>query len=67
VGWIPRWGLPFLQSLDGLSFSLCLHICSCEYFVPLSNKDRSTYTLVFLLLELYVVYTLFLGYLELWG
>jgi hypothetical protein len=47
------------QSLDGLSFNLCstlcLHICSCEYFVTPSKKDHSTHTLIFLLLELYVV------------
>jgi hypothetical protein len=41
------------QYLDGLYFSLystlCLHICSREYFGPPSKKDRSTHTLVFLL------------------
>jgi hypothetical protein len=59
------------QSLDGLSFSLCsalfLHICSHEYFVPLSKKDQRTHILVFLLLELHVVCELYLGYSELWG
>jgi hypothetical protein len=59
------------QPLDGLSFSLCSilcpHICSREYFVPLSKKDQSTHTLVFLLLELHVVCELYLGYSKLLG
>ena len=46
------------QCLDGLSFSLCstlcLYICSHEYFHPLSKKDQSTQTLVFLCLEVQV-------------
>ena len=53
------------QTLDGLSFSLCptlcLHICSREYFVPLSKKDKSIHTLVFPLLELRVVCELYPG------
>ena len=57
--------------LDGLSFSLCsalcLPICSYEYFVPLSKKDQSTHTLVFLLLELHVVCEFYLGYSECWA
>ena len=44
------------QSLGGVSFSLYstlfLLICSHEYFVTPFKKDRSTHTLVFLLLEL---------------
>ena len=36
------------QSLDGLSFSfcstLCLHICSCEYFISLPKKDQKAPT-----------------------
>ena len=59
------------QPLDGLSISLCSilcpHICSREYFVPLSKKDQSTHTLVFLLLELHVVCELYLGYSKLLG
>ena len=58
------------QSLDGFSFSLCstlcLHIRSCEYFVTPSN-DQSIHTLVFLLIELHVVYELYLGYSEFLG
>jgi hypothetical protein len=56
-------------SLDGLSLILCsilcLHISSCEYFVSCSKKDQRTHTLVFLHLELHIVYELFLGYPEL--
>ena len=59
------------QSLDGLSFSLCstlfLNICSLEDFVPLSKKDQSTHTSVFLLLELHVICELYPGYSELLG
>ena len=59
------------QSLDDLSFSFCSTFClcisSCEYFVPLSEKDRSTHTFVFLLLELHVVCELYLEYSEVWG
>ena len=62
--------LQVLQSLDGLSFSLCftpcLHISSCEYFVTLSKKNPSIHTLVFLLLELHIVHELYLGHSELW-
>jgi hypothetical protein len=43
-----------------LCFTFCLHICFHEYFVTPSKKDRSTYTLVFLLLELHVVCELYL-------
>jgi hypothetical protein len=46
---------------------LWIHICSSEYFVPHSKKDLTTHTLVFLLLELHVVYELYLGYSELLG
>jgi hypothetical protein len=57
------------QSLNGLSSSLCSTLCLCisshEYFVPFSKKDRSIHSLVFLLLELYVVCVLYLGYSEL--
>ena len=55
------------QSLDDLSFclcsTLCLHIFSCEYFVPLSKKDWTTHTLVFFLTfcELYLGYSKLLG------
>ena len=59
------------QSLDGLSFSLCSTLCrcisTCEYYVPLSKKDQSTHTLIFLLLELHVFCELYLGYAELLG
>jgi hypothetical protein len=57
----PRWDslwLPF-PSLSALFF-LC--IFSHEYFVPPYKKDKSTHTFVFLLLELHVVYELYLGY-----
>jgi hypothetical protein len=47
--------------------TLCLHICYREYFVPLSKKDQSTHTLVFLLLELHVVCKLYFGYSKLLG
>jgi hypothetical protein len=56
------------QSLDSLSFSLCstlcLHICSHEYFVTPAKNDQRTHTFVFLLLELHVVCELYLGYSE---
>ena len=56
--------------LDGLSFSLCSILCLCisshGYFVPPSKKDQSIRTLVFLL-ELHLVYELYLGYPELLG
>ena len=59
------------QSLDGLSFRLCstlfLHIYSHEYFIPLSKKDGGTHTLVFLLLELHVLYELYLAYCQILG
>jgi hypothetical protein len=58
------------QSLDGLSFISVpnfVSICSCEYFVIPSKKDSSTYTLAFLLLEVYVICELYLGYSELLG
>ena len=55
-------GWPFLS----LS-TLCLCICSLEYFVTPSKKDGGTHTLVFLLLELHVVCELYLGYSEFWG
>ena len=54
-------GWPFLHS------TLCLHISSCEYFVPPSKKHRSIQTLVFLLLELHMVCALYLGYSKLLG
>jgi hypothetical protein len=51
------------QSLDGLSFSLCSKLClsisSHGYFVPPSKKEKSIHTLVFLLLELIIIFTLF--------
>jgi hypothetical protein len=41
-----RMDLQLEQSLDGLSFSfcstLCLHISSCEYFVPLRSTEAPT-------------------------
>ena len=59
------------KSLDGLSISLCstlcLHICSSEYFVPYCKKDQRAHTLLFLLLELHVVNELYLGYSKLLG
>jgi hypothetical protein len=64
-------GSPGGESLNGLSFSLCSTLCFCNsfhgYFVPLSKKDQSTHTLVFLLFELYMVCELYLGYSELLG
>ena len=76
---LPQWCLGLVivygmdlqvgQFLDGFSFSLfstfCLRICSHEYFVTPSKKDRSTHTLFFLLFELHVVCELYLGYSEL--
>jgi hypothetical protein len=59
-GAVFRW--PFLQSLT----TLCLHVCSCEYFVPLSKNYQSIHTVVFLL-ELHVVCELYIGYSELLG
>ena len=54
------------QFLDGHSFSLCSIICPCNSFhgypVPLSKKDWSIHTLVFLLLEFHVFCKLYLGY-----
>jgi hypothetical protein len=68
-GLVAVYGMhPQVQSLDGLSFSLCstlwFHISSCEYFVPPSKKDWSIHTLVFLL-ELHMVCELNLVYSEL--
>jgi hypothetical protein len=58
------------ESLDGLPYSLCstfcLCICFCEYFVPLSKKDWSTHTLVFLLFGSHMVYELNIEYWVLW-
>ena len=53
---------PFPQLFVSWICQLCIHICSCEYFVPLSKKDQSIHTLVFLLLELHVVCELYPGY-----
>ena len=39
-----------------------MFICSHEYFVPPSRKDRSIHTLVFLILQFHVVCKLYLGY-----
>jgi hypothetical protein len=62
---------PVGESLDGLSFSFflysCLHICSHEYFVPLSKKDRSTHNLAFLLIELHWSLNCILGILSFWA
>ena len=59
------------QSLDDLSFSLYSKLCLCvsyhEYLVPLSKKDQCKHTLIFILLELHVVYELYFGYSELLG
>ena len=55
------------QSLDGFSFTHCLHISSCEYFVPPSKKDQSIHPVVFPVLELHIVCELYLGYCELLG
>ena len=57
------------QFLDGFFVSLCSTFCICshEYFVPSSEKKQSTYTLVFVLLELHVVCELYLGYSKLLG
>jgi hypothetical protein len=59
------------QSLDGLSFSLYSTLCFCisshGYFIPPSKKDWSVHTVLFLLLELYVVSELYLRYSELLG
>ena len=63
VRWIPRWGSLWM-AFPSVS-ALCLRISSLEYFVPPSKKDQNTHTLVVLLLELHVVYELYLGYLEL--
>jgi hypothetical protein len=54
-------GWPFLQFLiHTLTMYLLL-----GYFDPPSKKDQSIHTLAFLLLELHVVYELYLGYSEL--
>ena len=59
------------QSLDVLSFSLCSKPSLCntshECFVSPYKRKRSIHTLVFLLLELHVVYELYLEYSELLG
>ena len=59
------------QSLDGLSFSVCSTLCLCisshGYFVPPSKKDWSIHTLIFLLLELHVVYELYLVFPSFWA
>ena len=55
------------QSLDGHSFNLCSTHCLCNffhrYFVPISKKDQSIHTLVFLL-ELHVFSKMYLGFSE---
>ena len=56
-------GWPFLQSL---LYTLSAYFLTWVFFSP-SKKDRSTHTLVLLLLELHVVCELYLGYFELWG
>ena len=53
------------QSLDGLSSISALHFISIFVPVSISKKDRETYTLVFLFLELHVVCELYLWYSEL--
>ena len=59
------------QFLDGHAFSLCSRLCLCNsfhrYFVPLSKKDWSVHTLVFLLLEFHVFCKLYFGYFKLLG
>jgi hypothetical protein len=58
-------------SLDCYLFSLYSHFVSVTssmgVLFPRSNMDRSIYTMVFLLLEIYVVCELYLGYSELLG
>ena len=53
------------QFLDDHAFSLCPKLCVCnsfpEYFGPLSKKERSMHTLVFLF-EFHVFCKLYLGY-----
>ena len=50
-----------------LCSAACFYTCSSEYFVPLSKKDQRSHTLVFLFLELCVVYEFYLEYSELLG
>jgi hypothetical protein len=59
------------QSLDGLSFSLCstlcLCICSLEYFVTPSKKDLNIHTLVFLFLSFMWFVNCILGICSFWA
>jgi hypothetical protein len=55
-----RWGGYLGGAVSGLSLSsystICLHISSLEYFVPLLKKDWSIHTLVFLHLGLWFLF-----------
>ena len=78
TSWHPQWCLSLEtvyvidpqveQFLDGLSFSLCstlcLHICSCVYFIHPSKRHWSIHILVFLL-RLHMVIELNLWYSQL--
>ena len=62
MGWIPKWGSLWIA----FPSVFAPHFVSI-FALPFSKKDQSTYTLVFLLLELHVVYELYLGYSKLLG
>ena len=52
--------------LQSLLYSLSSYLFLCILCSP-TKKDQRTYTLVFLLLELHMVFNVYLGYLELLG
>ena len=60
------WVLSLAASLGPLCSFYWLAV-SHGYFDPLSNKDQSIHTLVFLLLDLHLVCELYLGYSKLLG
>jgi len=70
--WVWWLNMRWISRLDSLLFfspcsTFCPCISLCEYFVPPSKKDWShwrLWILVFLVLELRMVYELFLGYCE---
>ena len=64
--WITRWGSLWMSFPSALLHTLCLDLPSWV-FCSLYKNDRSTLTLVFLLLELYMVCELYLGHSELLG
>ena len=69
--WWFIWDGSLGGAVSGWSFHLSSELSLCNsfhwYFLPHSKKERSFYTLVFLLLEFHVFGKLYLGYSELLG